>query len=164
LTNSNLSVNNCYCITVAIRLCADVSRVRPVSTPLPTTSLAPVPHTSRSPASGSFRQRRGSSSGERGEPCGMPRRLSRASVVRVLRPRLSVSSTGQSSHILIRCSTRRSTTRRATDLRRSASRSPASGSYSPTRRGSKHDGGGRRARPLPKSRAATTWARARFLD
>src|SRR5258707_29509 len=26
--------------TVAIRLCADVSRVRPVSTPLPTTSLA----------------------------------------------------------------------------------------------------------------------------
>src|SRR4029077_8575457 len=59
------------------------------------------------------------SSGERGEPCGMPRRLSRASVVRVLRPRLSVSSTGQSSHILIRCSTRRSTTRRATDFRRS---------------------------------------------
>src|ERR1700746_3056784 len=59
------------------------------------------------------------SSGERGEPCGMPRRWSRASVVRVLRPRLSVSSTGQSSHILIRCSTRRSTTRRATDLRRS---------------------------------------------
>src|SRR6266403_1763606 len=57
--------------------------------------------------------------GVRGEPCGMPRRLSRASVVRVLRPRLSVSSTGQSSHILIRCSTRRSTTRRATDLRRS---------------------------------------------
>src|ERR1700758_2828647 len=52
------------------------------------------------------------SSGERGEPCGMPRRLSRASVVRVLRPRSSVSSTGQSSHILIRCSTRRSTTRR----------------------------------------------------
>src|ERR1700730_17021399 len=40
------------------------------------------------------------SSGERGEPCGMPRRLSRASVVRVLRPRLSVSSTGQSSHNL----------------------------------------------------------------
>ena len=59
-------------------------------------------------------------SGERGEPCGMPRRLSRASVVRVFRPRLSVSSTGQSSHILIRCSTRRSTTRRATDFSRSA--------------------------------------------
>src|SRR5580692_2229088 len=56
------------------------------------------------------------SSGERGEPCGMPRRLSRASVVRVFRPRSSVSSTGQSSHILIRCSTRRSTTRRATDF------------------------------------------------
>src|SRR6202030_3473873 len=56
------------------------------------------------------------SSGERGEPCGMPRRLSRASVVRVVRPRSSVSSTGQSSHILIRCSTRRSTTRRATDF------------------------------------------------
>src|SRR5271167_1913643 len=60
------------------------------------------------------------SSGESGEPCGMPRRLSRASVVRVFRPRLSVSSTGQSSHILIRCSTRRSTIRRATDFRRSA--------------------------------------------
>jgi hypothetical protein len=41
----------------------------------------------------------------------MPRRLSRASVVRVFRPGLSVSSTGQSSHILIRCSTRRSTIR-----------------------------------------------------
>src|ERR1700726_5018846 len=51
-----------------------------------------------------------------GEPCGMPRRLSRASVVRVLLPRSSVSSTGHSSHILIRCSTRRSTTRRATDF------------------------------------------------
>ena len=44
------------------------------------------------------------SKGEIGEPCGMPRRLSRASVVRVFRPRSSVSSTGQSSHILIRCS------------------------------------------------------------
>ena len=44
---------------------------------------------------------------EMGDPCGMPRRLSRASVVRVLRPRSSVSSTGHSSHILIRCSTRR---------------------------------------------------------
>src|SRR5580704_1642605 len=62
------------------------------------------------------RMYRFASSGERGEPCRMPRRLSRASVVRVLRPRLSVSSTGQSSHILIRCSTRRSTIRRATDL------------------------------------------------
>jgi hypothetical protein len=59
LTNYNLSVNNCYCLTVAIRLCADVSRVRPVSTPLPTTSLAPVPQASRSSASGSFWQRRG---------------------------------------------------------------------------------------------------------
>src|SRR5467141_5098928 len=49
----------------------------------------------------------------------MPRRWPRASVVRVFRPRSSVSSTGQSSHILIRCSTRRSTTRRATDFRRS---------------------------------------------
>src|ERR1700686_2396440 len=46
------------------------------------------------------------SSGERGEPCGMPRRLSRASVERVFRPRSSVSSTGQSSHILIRCEPR----------------------------------------------------------
>jgi hypothetical protein len=53
-------LNNCYNLAVAIRLCADVSRVRPVSTPLPTTSLAPVPQASRSSASGSFRQRRGS--------------------------------------------------------------------------------------------------------
>src|SRR5947209_8289852 len=60
------------------------------------------------------------SSGESGDPCGMPRRWSRASVVRVFRPRSSVSSTGQSSHILIRCSTRRSTIRRATDFKRSA--------------------------------------------
>src|SRR5271169_171492 len=60
------------------------------------------------------------SRGERGEPCGMPRRLSRASVVRVFRPCSSVSSTGQSSHILIRCSTRRSTIRRATDFKSSA--------------------------------------------
>jgi hypothetical protein len=37
----------------------------------------------------------------------IPRRLSRASVVRVFRPRWSVSATGQSNHILIRCSTRR---------------------------------------------------------
>jgi hypothetical protein len=42
-----------------------------------------------------------------GEPGGMPLRLSRASVVRVLLPRSSISSTGHSSHILIRCSTRR---------------------------------------------------------
>src|SRR5271167_4417328 len=48
--------------------------------------------------------------------CGMPRRLSHASVVRVFLPRSSVSSTGHSSHILIRCSTRRSTIRRATDF------------------------------------------------
>ena len=47
--------------------------------------------------------------GEIGAPCGMPRRLSRASVVRFFRPRSSVSSTGHSSHILIRWSTRRST-------------------------------------------------------
>src|SRR5258705_12231765 len=49
----------------------------------------------------------------------MPRRLSLASVVRFFRPRWSISSTGQSSHILIRCTTRRSTIRRATDFRRS---------------------------------------------
>ena len=60
MTNYNLSVNNGYYLTVAIRLCADVSRVCPVSTPLTTTSLAPVPQASRSSASGSFRQRRGS--------------------------------------------------------------------------------------------------------
>src|SRR2546426_7282869 len=40
--------------------------------------------------------------------------------VRVFLPRSSVSSTGQSSHILIRCSTRRSTIRRVTDFRSSA--------------------------------------------
>src|SRR4051812_29573435 len=60
------------------------------------------------------------SNGEMGEPCGMPHRLSRASVVRVFLPRSSVSSTGHSSHILIRCSTRRSTTPRATDCNSSA--------------------------------------------
>src|SRR5690349_17984221 len=46
----------------------------------------------------------------------MPQPLSRAWVVRRFRPRPSVSSTAHSSHILIRCSTRRSTTRRATDF------------------------------------------------
>src|ERR1700724_1506597 len=61
------------------------------------------------------RMYRFASNGEMGEPCGMPRRLSRASVVRVFLPRSSVSSTGHSSHILIRCSTRRSTIRRVTD-------------------------------------------------
>ena len=50
----------------------------------------------------------------------MPRRLSLASVVRRFRPRSSGSSTGHSSHILMRCSTRRSTTRRATDFIKSA--------------------------------------------
>src|SRR5204863_4223749 len=45
------------------------------------------------------RMYRFASNGEIGDPCGMPRRLSRASVVRVLRPRSSVSSTGHSSHI-----------------------------------------------------------------
>src|SRR6476469_9858759 len=39
------------------------------------------------------RMYRFASNGEMGEPCGMPRRLSRASVVRVSLPRLSVSST-----------------------------------------------------------------------
>jgi DNA-binding transcriptional LysR family regulator len=49
------------CVRAALGIvCADVSRVRPVSTPLPTTSLAPVPQASRSSASVSFRQRRGS--------------------------------------------------------------------------------------------------------
>src|SRR5580700_6019729 len=46
------------------------------------------------------RMERFARSGESGEPCGMPRRCSR-----VFRPRSSVSSTGQSSHILIRCRT-----------------------------------------------------------
>src|SRR6266404_266578 len=66
------------------------------------------------------RMYRFASNGEMGEPCGMPRRLFRASAVRVFLPRSSVSSTGQSSHILIRCSTRRSTIRRVTDFTNSA--------------------------------------------
>src|ERR1700738_1250820 len=66
------------------------------------------------------RMYRFASNGEMGEPCGMPRRLSRASVVRVFLPRSSVSSTGHSSHILMRCSTRRSTIRRVTDFTSSA--------------------------------------------
>src|SRR5215211_1524289 len=66
------------------------------------------------------RMYRFASNGEMGEPCGMPRRLSRASVVRVFLPRSSVSSTAHSSHTLIRCSTRRSTIRRVTDFSSSA--------------------------------------------
>ena len=63
-------------------------------------------HQRRPPAVRRYRQTANSGSamkvtfcvrGVRGEPCGMPRRLSRASVVRVFRPRSSVSSTGQSS-------------------------------------------------------------------
>jgi len=46
--------------------------------------------------------------------------LGNTSVVRVFLPRSSVSSTGHSSHILIRCSTRRSTIRRTTDFNSSA--------------------------------------------
>src|SRR5215217_7361800 len=45
------------------------------------------------------RMYRFASNGEMGEPCGIPRRLSWASVVRVFLPRSSVSSTGQSSHV-----------------------------------------------------------------
>lgn len=48
-------------------------------------------------------------------PCGMPRRLSRAAVARFVRSQWSASSTAHTSHILIRCSTRRSTIRRASD-------------------------------------------------
>jgi len=61
------------------------------------------------------RMYRFASSGEMGEPCGIPRPLSLASVVRVFRSRSSVSSTAHSSHILIRCSTRESTMRRASE-------------------------------------------------
>lgn len=60
------------------------------------------------------------SSGEMGDPCGIPRPLSLASVVRFFRPRSSVSSTALSSYILIRCSTRRSTMRHASDCISSA--------------------------------------------
>jgi hypothetical protein len=55
-----------------------------------------------------------------GDPCGVPRPSSRLRVLRRAFPRSSVSSTGACSHILIRCSIARSTTRRATDLRSSA--------------------------------------------
>src|SRR6516225_4453217 len=55
-----------------------------------------------------------------GDPCGVPRPSFRFRVLRCVFPRSSVSSTGASSHILIRCSIAPSTTRRATDLRRSA--------------------------------------------
>ncbi len=58
--------------------------------------------------------------GEIGEPCGVPRRLSLLRVVRCHFPLSSVSSTGVSGHILIRCSMCRSLTRRATDFIRSA--------------------------------------------
>src|SRR5262245_537477 len=51
-----------------------------------------------------------------GDPCGVPRPSSRLRVLRRLFPRSSVSSTGASSHILIRCSIAPSTTRRATDF------------------------------------------------
>src|ERR1700683_4231294 len=54
-----------------------------------------------------------------GEPCGLPRPSSRLRVLRCLFPPSSVSSTGASSHILIRCSMAPSTTRRATDFRSS---------------------------------------------
>ena len=52
--------------------------------------------------------------GESGAPCGVPRPSSLLRVVRCVRPRSSVSSTGASSHILIRCSRCRSLIRRAT--------------------------------------------------
>src|SRR6266568_154793 len=55
-----------------------------------------------------------------GDPCGVPRPSSRLRVLRHLFPRSSVSSTGASSHILIRCSIAPSTTLRATDLISSA--------------------------------------------
>src|SRR5215470_15715753 len=56
------------------------------------------------------------SNGLIGEPCGVPRPSSRFRVLRRLFPRSSVSSTGASSHILIRWSMFPSTTRRATDF------------------------------------------------
>src|SRR5215831_9532975 len=51
-----------------------------------------------------------------GDPCGVPRPSSRLRVLRRLFPCSSVSSTGASNHILIRCSMAPSTTRRATDF------------------------------------------------
>ena len=59
------------------------------------------------------------SNGLTGEPCGLPRPSSRFRVLRRLFPRSSVSSTGASSHILIRWSIAPSATRRATDFRSS---------------------------------------------
>src|SRR6266478_1021326 len=59
------------------------------------------------------------SNGLIGAPCGVPRPSSRLRVLRCLFPFSSVSSTGASSHILIRCSIAPSTIRRATDFRRS---------------------------------------------
>src|SRR6516225_4730467 len=55
-----------------------------------------------------------------GDPCGVPRPSSRLRVLRRLLPRSSVSSTGASNHILIKCSIAPSTIRRATDLISSA--------------------------------------------
>src|SRR5437879_11936119 len=63
-----------------------------------------------------------------GDPWGVPFPSSRLRVLRCLFPRSSVSSTGASSHILIRCSIAPLTILRATDLRRSACGSPLFGS------------------------------------
>ena len=52
--------------------------------------------------------------GEIGAPCGVPRFVSLFRVVRCLRPRSSVSSTGVTSHCFTRCSMALSLTRRAT--------------------------------------------------
>ena len=55
-----------------------------------------------------------------GAPCGVPRPSSRLRVLRCFLPCSSVSSTGASSHILIRCSIAPLTTRRASDFISSA--------------------------------------------
>src|SRR5208282_314508 len=60
------------------------------------------------------------SNGLSGAPCGVPRPSSRLRVLRRLFPFSSVSSTGASSHILIRCRIAPSTIRRATDFKSSA--------------------------------------------
>jgi DNA invertase Pin-like site-specific DNA recombinase len=53
---------------------------------------------------------------------------------------------------------------RAAAGRRSAASTWADPPNSPTHKRLKHGGGGPKARPLPNSRAASAWARARFPD
>src|SRR4051794_31610058 len=65
--------------------------------------------------------------GDRGAPCGVPRRSSLARVVRWWRPRSSISSTGDSSHVAISARRCRSLTRRETDFMAHGANSVPSG-------------------------------------